>query len=111
MSTRKYAQKAGITISGYTFGAAAGAVTAPTPAPAAADGSGAAIPATPAAAPKSITASINVKSPTSYAKLMSFVHLVEQNLTKMQLSGISMTKEETAGQVTVSALNLEVYIR
>src|SRR3990167_4980672 len=73
----QYASKAGITISGYTFGAATTGATTPAPAP---------------AAPKSITASVNVKSPTSYAKLMNFVHLVEQNLTKMQLSGISMTK-------------------
>ncbi|OGL32527.1 hypothetical protein A3E76_00555 [Candidatus Saccharibacteria bacterium RIFCSPHIGHO2_12_FULL_44_22] len=110
----QYASKAGITISGYTFGAATTGATTPAPAPATNESGEPTTPSvtTPVtAAPKSITASVNVKSPTSYAKLMNFVHLVEQNLTKMQLSGISMTKEETAGNVTVSALNIEVYVR
>ena len=44
--------------------------------------------------------------------MMKFLHLIEQNLTKMQLSGISLTKDETSpSDISVSALNVEVYTR
>lgn len=111
----EYARQSGVAISGYTFGTApaAGAAAAPA-APAATPATGGIAPvATPGgAAPKSTIVSVNVKSPVKYASMMKFLHLIEQNLTKMQLSGISLTKDEKSpSDVSVSALNVEVYTR
>lgn len=102
-----YADRSGVTISGYTFN---------TDVPV-----GAAAPST-AAAPavagpktvsglKSVSVSVNVKSPVKYENVMNFIHSIEQNLTKMQLAGISLTKDPTSNNVTASALTIEVYTR
>lgn len=110
----EYARQSGVTISGYTFGSTPGAAetTAPAaPATVPTTGGAAPVPA-PAAAPKSTIVSVSVKSPVKYASMMKFLHLIEQNLTKMQLSGISLTKDETSpSDISVSALNVEVYTR
>lgn len=103
-----YADRSGVSVSGYTFN---------TNTPAAAPSS------TTAAAPqaaagtktvnglKSVSVSVNLKSPVKYENVMNFVHSIEQNLTKMQLAGISLTKDPTSDNVTASALTIEVYTR
>ena len=103
-----YAARAGITITGYTFDAGAGATTNTTGGTAA----GTASPATPTIAGlKSTTVSVTLKAPTKYENLLNFVHSVEQNLTKMQVSGISLTKGQSSADVSTNVLSIEVYIQ
>lgn len=105
-----YAKSAGITISGYTFssagsspgGSAASAATpSSTTAPAVAAPAGI----------KTTSVSITVKNPVDYKAVMRFIHAIELNLTKMQLTGISLAKGDNASSATINPLTLEVYIQ
>ena len=118
-----YASKAGITINGFSFSAAdstgtAGATPAPAPVAEAPIGAepgieGAAPLAAPAPALKSTAVVINIDSDVNYKNLLQFMTMIEQNLTKMQIANISLSRSSEGGAESVStqALNLEVYIR
>lgn len=108
-----YAQKAGISITGYTF-------TSDVSASASASGttSGTAAAANGTAGNKAISGlktvgvTVAIKSPVPYGNVMNFIHYLELNLTKMQLKGVSLSNDTAdRGNVTVGALNLEVYTR
>lgn len=112
-----FASKSGVTISGFQFnsevaGAASGATTAPAPntttAPTTAGG---ATTASPTSGLKTVSASINLKSSVNYKNIMNFIHMIEQNLTKMQLTGIALNKDSTSNNVSVNSLTVEVYVR
>lgn len=100
-----YAKRAGVSITSFTFDA--GSSTAGAPA--------ATNPAAPAtttiAGLKSTGVSVSLSTPTKYVDLMKFIHSIEQNLTKMQLASLSITKGSTSDEVTISTLQLEVYIK
>lgn len=100
-----YAARTGVSISSFSFNAggaaAAGTTTAPT--------------ANPTIAPipglKATAVSITLASPTKYKNLMNFIHSIEQNLTKMQLASLSLTKGAANDEVTINTLEIEVYIK
>jgi hypothetical protein len=101
-----YAQRSNVGVSGYTFNTAAGASAAATTPTATGKA------ATPAVSGlKSVSVAVNLKSPVKYSNIMNFIHSIEQNLTKMQLAGVSLSKDPTSGDITVSTLTLEVYTR
>lgn len=105
-----YASRAGVIITGYTFNSQT-ANTTP-----GASQSAASTPAAttaPQAVPgiKSVSVSVAIKSPVKYSSMMNFIHAIEQNLTKMQLAGVSITKDTQSDNVTANSLNLEVYTR
>lgn len=95
-----YAKASKLTISSINFdtGAAAPAAPAPggTPTP---------------AGLKSTTATVTLKNPVNYQALLKFVHSLELNLTKMQLTGITLQRDEESKSVTVNPLTIEVYTR
>lgn len=104
------ASRAGVSITNFDFisGAAAGgsAPTAPTTQ----------TPAAPAASGglRSTTVNITLKTPVNYRNLLTFIHYIEQNLTKMQIARIGLSNagsEISSSSVTSEALTLEVYIR
>lgn len=66
--------------------------------------------ATPSAGLKTATVDITLETPVNYRNLLNFLHYVEQNLTKLKVSRVSMTKNDADG-VMIDALNLEVYVR
>lgn len=101
-----YATRANLSIKNISFSAA----QAQAAAPAAADGT-----ADPAAtgAPAGLnkaTVDITLESPVNYQDLLNFLHYVEQNLTKLKISKVVMSKSQSDG-VTIDMLNLEVYVR
>lgn len=97
-----YALKSGVSITGLVFDTA---TTANPSAPQA-------TPAPTSVGPKFMTATINIKSPAPYRNVMQFLYYLEQNLTKMQISGVTMSKESRVGQnVTVSPLSVKVYVK
>lgn len=59
---------------------------------------------------KSSSVSVAIKNPVDYTALLRFIHSIEQNLTKMQISSIGISKE-TSGNVTSDALTIEVFVR
>lgn len=113
-----YASRANLKIKTISFTSQ----TSSTPAPAAAaapdtTGAGeaaatteAAAPATQSAALNKATVDITLESPVNYRDLLNFLHYIEQNLTKLKVSKVSMTKSDV-DNVTIDVLNLEVYIK
>ena len=110
-----YATQAGVSITSFTFEgdapvANSGAAQPTTPAT-----EGATDDATQSATPtgnfKSTQVSIQLGENVSYQNLLHFLYLIEQNLTRMQVAAVSMTKGEAVDAVTAQTLNLEVYIR
>jgi len=93
-----YAQQSGITITNMDFTATA-STTAPTTSTTSAP-----------TGVKSTSVSVTLKSPVDYISLLRFIRSIEQNLTKMQVSRVSLSKSEN-NQVTSEALTIEVYIR
>lgn len=99
-----YAKASGVIVSGYGFGsdtatsgAAANGQTAETPV---------------AAGLKTISVSVSLKNPVDYRAFMRFIHSIELNLTKMQLTGISISpSQENKDLVTVGPLTIQVYTR
>jgi hypothetical protein len=53
--------------------------------------------------------SITLANPIDYDSLLRFFYSVEQNLTKMQITNISLTK--SGNELSSDALTIEVYIR
>jgi hypothetical protein len=94
-----YANKAGITITNINF---VPSTTTPTP------GSTATAPPT---GVKITSVSVTLKNPLNYNNLLRFTKSIEQNLTKMQISKVSLSKSTTNNEVTSDVLTIEVYIR
>jgi hypothetical protein len=107
---KTYAAASGVSIKSFDFAAGNSATpTTPAPAASAADPTATAAPAGPTL--KSTTVSITLDNPIAYDNLLRFVKAIEQNLTKMQVSAITMSKGTSNTQVTTDALSIEVYIR
>lgn len=115
----KYATESGISITDISFtdskttavgGSSAGATTGGSASTAAAPMAGAG--ATPAGI-KSMTAQVSIANPTSYSSMLTFIHLIEQSLFRMQVSKISLSRGEAAGgdQISSNALTIEVFVR
>lgn len=91
-----YAQQTGVEITAYNFGA--------TGQPAAAQSKVAGV--------KTISASITLKSPLPFDNYLRFLKAIEQNLTKMQISGINITPDPTdINGVVNPSIGLIVYVR
>lgn len=110
----QFANNNGVTITSISFPTTSGSGTASsstatptTPATPTSPAAGGASP-TPSGV-KSITASIAIKSPVGYANLLNFVNAIQNNLTKMQVSSLSLTSGD--GGVSSQTLNIQVYVR
>lgn len=104
-----YAARASMTISNITFsttGAAGGAAPATNPAPAPAPASTESAPA----GLKKTNISVTLDNPVDYKNLLNFLHYIEQNLTRLKVANVTLTKAE-GGAVNTDVLNLEVYLR
>jgi hypothetical protein len=106
-----YAARSGMVISNITFSPGETASAAPAAPAAPAAGTPTAPPI--AAAPtglKKTTVTVTVKNPADYRGLLNFLHYIEQNLTKLKIANVTLTKGDT-GTVNTNALSLEVYLR
>lgn len=98
-----YANRAGISITNFDFSATKSTSTS-----------------TPGAAPQATTpaptgvnstsVSVTTQNPINYDSLLRFIYSIEQNLTKMQISSVGLSKEASGG-VASDALTIEVYVR
>ena len=100
-----YATRAGIGITTIDFTNSQDGSTAPaTPtAPAA--------PSTTVNGVKSTFVSITLKNPVDYAGVLRFLKSIEQNLTKMQVANVGLSKATDSDGVSTDALSIEVYIK
>ena len=105
-----YANKSGVGIAGFTFtsgsaGAKSNSGSSGTSGTNNSSGSNS------AAGPKSMKVSVRLNEKTDYMALLRFMHLIEQNLTRMQIASVSMSKTEGTGHVNTQTLEVEVYVR
>ncbi len=110
-----YANRANLRIRTISFSSQAGSsgstpATPSTPEGSPGSESGTATTPPASAGLKKATVDITLESPLNYRDLLNFLHYVEQNLTKLKVSKVSMTKSD-AGNVTIDVLNLEVYLK
>lgn len=101
-----YAAKSGVAITGFTFtdsNAAPSSAASPEATGTAAE------PAIPGL--KSTSVSVQLATPTKYDRLMRFVGHIEQNLTKMQLASLTLSKGQAKDEVTTSELVIGVYVK
>ncbi len=65
-----------------------------------------------AAGPKTVTATISLKSPMPYDDYFHFLQLIENNLTKMQVSELTIQSElRNSGMIAASSIQVEVYVQ
>lgn len=98
-----YASQSGVGIAGFTFASGSGSSST--------SGASGSTGASTGAGPKSMKVSVRLNEKTDYMALLRFMHLIEQNLTRMQIASVSMSKAEGAGQVNTQTLDVEVYVR
>lgn len=61
---------------------------------------------------KTIQASFTLQNPVPYENYLRFLKLIEQNLTKMQITDISITPDtKVFGQINNPVIGLQVYVR
>lgn len=56
------------------------------------------------------TVTVAIQSPIAYTTLLKFIMAIEQNLPKMQITGINIGRAD-GGQVTTDALTIQVFSR
>lgn len=95
-----YAAAAGITLTNFNFETQAASSQDQQGQPAA--------PAAPSGI-NSTLVSITIQNPVGYNNLLNFFYSIEQNLTKMQITNISLTKSDN--EIASDDLTIEVYIR
>ena len=111
-----FARKAGIPISDITFAddnAKGGSSSSSSSSASSSGKTGTSLPAI--AGLKATTASVTVKNPVEYRKLLTFMYLVEQSLTKMRIANVDLSRSTAQGQapdsITSNTLTIEVYLR
>lgn len=105
-----YASQSGVGIAGFTF-ASGSAGSKSSSGSSSTSGAGSSTGASTGAGPKSMKVSVRLNEKTEYMALLRFMHLIEQNLTRMQIASVSMSKAEGTGQVNTQTLDVEVYVR
>lgn len=65
-----------------------------------------------AAGAKTIQATVTLQNPVPYVNYLRFLKLIEQNLTKMQITEISITPDDKViGRINNPTVGLQVYVR
>lgn len=108
----RFATDSGVSVTSISFGASGAtsssgtAVAASTTPPAGA--------VAPPSGVKTTTASVTVKNPVDYTKMLNFIHSIENSLFKMRISQVTLSKSADAkgsNDVTSDVLNIEVYVK
>lgn len=94
----RYAAQLGMPTPNFTFQSSASTPSAGSPQT-----------STPATAPGN-TVTVTIESPIAYTTLLKFISAIEQNLPKMQLTGINIGRSD-GGMVTTDALTIQVFSR
>lgn len=102
-----YAAQSGISITNIDFPSTATTPTAGATSPTAGI-------TTPTVAPtgvKSTSVEVTIKNPVGYSNFLQFIHAIENNLTRMQIQKISLSKGSDGTSVSSDVLTLQVYVR
>lgn len=99
-----YAARAGLSITNIDFTGNQTSGSTPTP------GVAPTTPSTTVNGVKSTIVSVALKNPVDYTGVLRFLKSVEQNLTKMQIANVGLSKADDGG-ISSDVLNIEVYIK
>ncbi|HET6622329.1 MAG TPA: hypothetical protein VFG56_00140 [Candidatus Saccharimonadales bacterium] len=59
-----------------------------------------------------ITADLTLDAPVKYTRFLNFLQAIEQNLTKMQVTGVNITPDEQdADYVSNPGISLQIYVK
>ncbi|HET7629973.1 MAG TPA: hypothetical protein VFK03_01225 [Candidatus Saccharimonadales bacterium] len=59
-----------------------------------------------------ITANLTLDAPVKYTRFLNFLQAIEQNLTKMQVTGVNITPDQTdADYVSNPGISLQIYVK
>ena len=100
-----YADRAGIPIKSFTFQNEPAAAAVKTATPSAKQ------PSTNPSGTKSTFVSIQLGDSIDYTKFLHFLNLIEKNVTRMQLSGVSISRGANKHEISIQALEVKVYTR
>ena len=104
----EYARRASIPVTSITFQGASSADTASAATPPASSGANK---PTANGGVKNTTVSVALAPNIPYANLLHFIHLIEENLTRMQITQVSIARGDSPDTVTAQAFNIEVFLR
>lgn len=106
----KYAAKSGITITNLDF--AAGADTATPGSTNKTPGTTTTPGATAPSGVKTTSVAVTMENPIGYSSFLKFLRSIEDNLTKMQVQKISLSKGSGTGdEISSDVLTIQVYVR
>ena len=91
-----YAQRYGIEVSSFEFAAA---------------GTGGAKTAESVQGAHKVPFIVNLKGPLNYITFLKFLRDIENNLTKMQLTSLTLSPDRDPANIATPSLNLEVYVK
>lgn len=111
----EYANESNVSIIGYSFNTSAEAPSSSTPAT---GNSSTLTPGSSSTLPSGIKATsvtITLESPMPYSRALQFIQQIEQNVTKMQIEGVSLGRanadDPNDDKVELPSLQIQVYIR
>lgn len=92
-----YADRAGVSVVGYDFKATVATKPSTTQAP---------------SGVKTTAASVTLNGPMEFERLLKFLKAIEQNLTKMQVSSVGISRDDkNPSLVNSPTIGLEIYVR
>ena len=104
----RYASQAGLGVESFTFqNSESGGGAAASPAQPAA-------PTSAAGGVKSVTVNVQLSGNLNYQSILKFLHLVEQNLTRMQVTSVSLSKDDASNQganPATQTFSIEVFVK
>lgn len=108
-----YGKEAGIDIRGFSFtsDSAGGASSSGSAAPAASGSTDPTAAAIAAEGLKIVTVSVSMGGAVPYKSIMHFIHLLENNLTKMQITNLTMSKDTASNKVIVNPIDIQIYTK
>ncbi len=112
-----YAARAGIPITSFTFkestakASSSSASSSGSAANTSTSSAGSTGQTSAAAGLKTTTISIQLGKDISYENFLHFLHLIEMNVTRMQVTGIALSTGEDNKKVSIQSLDIEVYIQ
>lgn len=104
----RYANKAGIQVTSFTFAAAAGTGTASS-APAAAPAPGAATATSMPAGLSPVSITVALSGGVSYTTLYKFLQLLEGNLLHMEIENLNLSRPTGTETASISSLTIRIY--
>lgn len=108
-----YANQAHISITSFTFqdSTAAASSSSSSTSSSSTSSTNSTLPASTVNGVKSTQVAIQLGGNVAYQDFLHFLYLIEQNLTRMQVADVTMSKGDDPNTVSAQSLNIEVYIR